>query len=91
MHYVYVLKSIKSDKLYKGSTNNLRERLRSHNEGQVRSTKSGRPWELIYYEAHKTKNLARITELFYKTSQGRRQLKKKLGLKDKNLEECQSG
>ena len=80
MYYVYVLRSSLSGKLYKGSTGNLKERLRLHNLGLVKSTKSDRPWNLIYYEGHRNKTLALRSEVFYKSSQGRRQIKKKLGL-----------
>lgn len=80
MYYVYVLQSQKTNKLYKGSADNLRDRFKQHNKGESRYTKTGIPWELIYYEAHKTKELARKAEIFYKKSQGRRQLKKKLGI-----------
>ncbi|MFH0803850.1 MAG: GIY-YIG nuclease family protein [Candidatus Tagabacteria bacterium] len=80
MHYIYVLQSQVNGKLYKGSTADLRKRVNEHNAGRVKSTKSSRPWILIYYEAYQNKTLARKTELFYKTSQGRRQLKNKLGL-----------
>jgi putative endonuclease len=81
MHYVYFLKSEKNGDLYKGSTANLKERFEEHNKGEVKSTKSNRPWKIIYYEAHINKTLARKAELFYKSSQGRRQIKKKLDLK----------
>ncbi|MFA6993852.1 MAG: GIY-YIG nuclease family protein [Patescibacteria group bacterium] len=79
-YYVYLLKSLKTDKLYIGSTNDLKKRITDHNRGKTSSTKSGQPWKLIYYEAHLTKTLARKAELFYKTGQGRRQIKSKLGL-----------
>lgn len=80
MYYFYVLQSEINKKLYKGTTNDLKKRFKEHNSGKVRSTKCYRPWQLIYYEGHRNKILARKTELFYKSSQGRRQLKKKLGL-----------
>ena len=80
MHYFYVLRNQINNKLYKGSTDDLRKRLEEHNKGKVTSTKNGRPWSLIYYEAHRNKILARKAEKFYKSSQGRRQLKKKLEL-----------
>ena len=80
MHYTYVIKSKASGKLYVGSTENLVSRLKNHNDGKVISTKSYAPWSVVYYEAHLTDRLARSAELFYKTGQGRRQLKKKLGL-----------
>ncbi|MDD4477346.1 MAG: GIY-YIG nuclease family protein [Patescibacteria group bacterium] len=80
MFYTYILKSLKNQKLYVGSSEDLKTRIDSHNKGKVSSTKSCCPWKLIYYEAHLTKTLSRKAELFYKTSQGRRQLKKKLGM-----------
>lgn len=80
MYYVYILKSIKYDKLYTGSTKDLKKRLVEHNLGKVQSTKPYLPWRLIYYEGHIIKSLAIKTELFYKTGQGRRQINKKLGL-----------
>jgi putative endonuclease len=82
MYYTYILQSINFQRLYIGSTEDLKRRFIEHNKGKVISTKPYRPWKLIYYEAHLTKTLARKSELFYKTGQGRRQLKKKLGLKN---------
>ncbi|MFH0873320.1 MAG: GIY-YIG nuclease family protein [Candidatus Komeilibacteria bacterium] len=80
MYYVYILFSKNKNKKYLGSTSNLKERLKYHNDGLVKSTKAYRPWKIIYYEAHSNKTLARKAELFYKTGQGRRQIRKKLGL-----------
>jgi putative endonuclease len=80
MYYFYLLKNQKNNKLYRGSTSNLEKRLKEHNFGKVKSTRNFRPWDLIYYEAYQTKTLAQKTENFYKKSQGRRQLKKKLEL-----------
>ena len=62
MFYVYILKSQKDEDLYIGSTNNLRSRFKKHNEGKVPSTKSRRPFELIYYEAYKNEKDARERE-----------------------------
>ena len=75
MYYVYILKSNKNNKLYKGSTENLKERIREHNSGKVFSTKSGKPWNLIYYEAFLSKNEARREELFLKTGKGRERIR----------------
>lgn len=52
MFYVYVLKSIKDEKLYVGSTNGLRRRFKEHNSGKVTSTRTRQPFELRYYEAY---------------------------------------
>ena len=63
MFYVYILKSRKDNKLYIGSTADLRKRLKLHNEGRVPSTKSRMPFEVVYYEAYKSKKDARKREL----------------------------
>ena len=82
MFYTYILYSPGGNKKYIGSTSDLVNRLKVHNSGNVKSTKPYRPWEIFYYEAYRSKELARKTELFYKSSQGRRQLKKKFDLND---------
>jgi putative endonuclease len=62
MFYVYVLKSIKDDKCYIGSTNDLKRRLKEHNQGLVISTKPRKPFKLIYYEAYLSEKDARKRE-----------------------------
>ena len=78
MFYVYVLKSKRDKKFYIGFSANLKDRIKQHNTGQVESTKTRRPVELVYYEAFKYEVDARRQELFYKTGQGRRILKSRL-------------
>ncbi|RMG68742.1 MAG: nuclease, partial [Calditrichaeota bacterium] len=46
MYYAYILKSLKDEGYYYGSTADLEQRLRSHNAGKVRSTKHRRPWKI---------------------------------------------
>jgi len=75
MHYVYILKSEINDKLYKGSTANLKNRICEHNNSKVRSTKSGVPWNLIYYEAFVRKEDAIREEMFLKSGKGRERIK----------------
>lgn len=62
MFYVYVLKSVKDGDLYIGSTNDLKRRFTEHNNGEVRSTKSRRPFTLVYYEAYASEHDARQRE-----------------------------
>lgn len=62
MFYFYVLQSKKDNKLYFGSTNDLRRRLLEHNSGKVFSTKSRIPFEVKYYEAYSNENDARKRE-----------------------------
>ena len=78
MYYIYVIQSKKDKQFYTGFTGDLQNRLREHNAGRVSSTKGRGPLELIYYEAFKDELMARRQELFYKTGQGRRVLKKRL-------------
>lgn len=62
MFYVYVLKSSKDKNIYIGSTNDIGKRLREHNDGRVISTKSRRPFVLLYYEAYGAEEDARRRE-----------------------------
>ena len=56
MHYVYILKSQKcKNKVYIGYTSDLKKRLSSHSAGSTYTTRRFRPFELIYYEAFKSK------------------------------------
>jgi predicted GIY-YIG superfamily endonuclease len=52
MYYVYLLKSESHPKQpYVGSTRNLRQRLKDHNEGRCLHTAKFRPWILVAYFA----------------------------------------
>jgi putative endonuclease len=48
-YFVYILRSRKDKKRYIGFTEDLKERLRRHNAGGVKSTKNRRPVELIEF------------------------------------------
>jgi len=77
-YYTYVLISDKDGKFYVGWTNNLEERIDTHNKGLVESTKHRRPLELIYYEACQNKEKAIKREKYFKTGFGRRFLKDRI-------------
>jgi putative endonuclease len=80
MYFVYILKSLKDNDLYTGSTNNLSRRLKEHNEGKCFSTKTRIPFELIYHEAYKSESDARKREHNLKLrSRALAQLKKRIG------------
>ena len=82
MFYVYLLRSDKNDKFYIGYSSDLRQRLQQHNQGQNISTKSGIPWQLVYYEAFQTKALAMERERKLKRyGKGLVELKKRLGFR----------
>ena len=75
MIYVYVIRSGRSNTLYKGITKSLSERVKQHNWGKPKSTKGLRPWSLVYFEVLKTISEARKRELFLKSVAGREYLK----------------
>ncbi|HLA26188.1 MAG TPA: GIY-YIG nuclease family protein, partial [Patescibacteria group bacterium] len=63
-----------------GSTNDLRKRVSEHNNEKSKSTKRYAPWELIYYEAYKAEDDARIREKKLKHhGKGLAELKKRIG------------
>lgn len=75
MYYVYIIFSKKLDRIYIGSTADLRERMKRHNSGRSKFTRNGVPWKLIYYEAFLIKSDALREELFLKTGQGRERIR----------------
>jgi len=77
MYTAYVLRSEKKGKHYYGHSKNLENRLKSHNSGKVRSTKSGRPWIVIYSEVFDSKSEAYRQEMFFKSKAGYAYLKQK--------------
>ncbi|PID52126.1 MAG: hypothetical protein CR972_03820 [Candidatus Moraniibacteriota bacterium] len=87
MWYVYVLESQKNGNLYKGFCKDLKKRVLQHNAGETYSTKSGVPWNLIYYEAFIDKDDAIVREKYLKTGWGRRSLQKMLHNYFKNTKE----
>lgn len=73
--------------MYAGYTADLRMRFAEHNSKKTFSTSYRGPFELIYYEAYKTKEDAMAREIFFKTGWGRAYIKRALKyyFQDKNL------
>jgi len=61
-HFVYILYSELRDRYYIGSTADVQQRLSRHNAGATSSTKSGRPWVVVYTETLPTRTMALIRE-----------------------------
>jgi putative endonuclease len=76
MYSVCVLKSLKDGRTYVGCTKNFKDRFKKHNSGEVKSTKNRVPFILWYKEEYLNKNKAFKREQHFKTSWGRRQLRK---------------
>lgn len=70
MYHVYILQSKKNHSYYIGHTQDIQIRINRHNEGYVRSTKSGRPWVLVYQELYKSKSAAYKREMQIKSFKG---------------------
>ena len=77
MYYVYILQSIKDNKFYIGSTADLKRRVNEHEQGKVSSTRHRLPIKLICYEAYSKKDQGLRREKFLKSSDGRKDIKKR--------------
>nr|MBI5455469.1 GIY-YIG nuclease family protein [Candidatus Levybacteria bacterium] len=78
MYYFYILRSLKNQKLYLGSTPDLKSRFQSHNKGENKATKPNIPYELIYYSGFKNKKDAIESEQYFKTTAGWKRLHRML-------------
>jgi putative endonuclease len=76
MWYVYFLQLSNND-IYVGSTNDLRRRVKSHDDGHVLSTKLHLPIALKCYIAVETETLARALERYFKSGSGKAVAKKR--------------
>ncbi len=76
MWYVYFLE-LSNGHIYVGSTNDLRRRIASHQNGQVQSTKAYLPVELKSYVAVADEPTARALERYFKSGSGKAFAKKR--------------
>ena len=71
-HYVYVIVSLSHpDRHYTGLTDDLQDRLRRHNGGEVAHTSKYAPWELETAVAFRSREKAAAFEQYLKTGSGR--------------------
>ena len=77
MFYIYALKSRAKNYIYIGLTNNLQRRVKEHNSGKEKTTRSYNPFELIYSEEFKTRTEARNREKYLKSGCGKEWIKQK--------------
>jgi putative endonuclease len=75
---VYALYNEINSEIYIGITLDIIRRLQEHNSGKSRYTKAFKPWKVFYTEECENYPTARNRELFFKTSTGRRELKRRL-------------
>ncbi|MEK7606991.1 MAG: GIY-YIG nuclease family protein [Patescibacteria group bacterium] len=79
MSWVYILQSINYGTYYVGSTVEIEQRLRKHNNGQVKSTQSKKPWRLIYKEEYNSLGEARKREKHIKSWKERKAIERLIG------------
>ena len=72
MYYTYIIQSQKIDKFYIGSCHDIDKRIERHNAGATPSTKSGRPWKLVYSEKYQTNSQALKREREIKSKKSRK-------------------
>jgi len=75
--FVYILESELDGSFYIGQTSNLENRLKRHNDGRNRSTKTKRPWKIVYFEKVNSRSEAIKLEQKIK-SQKKRELVRKI-------------
>ena len=78
VYFVYAIKSTINSDLYIGYTDSIDKRVKRHNDGFVKSTKFGKPWELVYYEFYKSKKDATKRERQLKQSYFKKELKERI-------------
>ena len=76
--YVYVLLSEVDKQFYTGYTQDLKSRLKSHNEGKVISTKKRVPLRLIYFEGCLNQQDATRREKYLKSGSGKIYIRNRL-------------
>ena len=71
MYYVYLLQSLsRPEQRYVGFTEDLRHRLKVHNDGGAPHTSKYRPWQLVTYLAFSEKSKATAFEQYLKSGSG---------------------
>jgi predicted GIY-YIG superfamily endonuclease len=77
--YVYILQSeTNAQRFYVGLADDLRDRLRRHNAGEIAHTSKFRPWRIKTAVAFTDRQRAAEFEKYLKTASGRAFAKKRL-------------
>ncbi|PKD43035.1 GIY-YIG nuclease family protein [Rhodohalobacter barkolensis] len=77
MFYTYIIFSKSKNRYYTGYTSSTpQDRLNRHNNGMTPSTKSGIPWELVFFKSFDSKSDAIKFENFIKRQKSQIFIKK---------------
>ena len=81
-HFVYLIISLSDKRLisYVGYTNNIRNRLKSHNSSKGAKFTRGRKWKIIYKKSYNSKSEAMKKEYLLKKDKKKRLKIKKIYL-----------
>ena len=80
MFYVHVIKSLSTSRFYIGSTGDTDNRLTEHNSGEVKATRSYRPWVIAHTESFSTRSEAYRRERQIKSWKNPDYMRKRLGI-----------
>ena len=85
--YVYLIVTKNKNRLisYVGYTNNLKKRVKLHNDSKGAKFTKGRTWKLAYYQTYKTKSVALKQEYKLKKDYNLRSRIKKKYLDNENI------
>jgi putative endonuclease len=75
MYYVYAISSQIKNYIYVGLTDNIKRRIKEHNDGHNKTTKPYRPFKLLLIEKFDTRLEARKREKYLKSGIGKEYLK----------------
>ncbi|MBN2271743.1 MAG: GIY-YIG nuclease family protein [Sedimentisphaerales bacterium] len=83
MYYVYILRSVKTKRLYIGHTDDPTRRLEEHNTGRGgRYTRDNGPWTLVYSEPLPDRASAVRRERYLKSTKGSWEKRRLAGIVD---------
>ncbi len=77
MFYVYILYNLVTNRYYIGYTPDLRNRIKNHYSGKVKSSKSNLNYKLVWYCAFPTRQQALDFEKYLKSGSGIAFMKKR--------------
>jgi putative endonuclease len=75
MYFVYAIKSICKNYIYVGISDNPERRIKQHNSGYSKTTRTYRPFRILLIEKYKTRANAREKEIYLKSGCGKEYLK----------------
>ena len=77
--YVYILQSLKNQRFYIGSTNDLERRFIEHNLGKTKYTSLNKPFKMVFSQEYENLEMARKVEFKLKSFKSRKILEEIIG------------